>query len=229
MKKKLIIILFFEIDDKSVDKNVGFLEEIDTLYDLLIYLLDNSTRITNSAQVQLNFFKAITTSKIIISNLKKDITDQSEEQKKKIFAEQENVLSNAEMLLIKRGELIGQFWENNIILKNEKFYDAPKKSEESISEKLEQKSDQSIPKWVQVLKDRFNFIKLKINKNKDLVTMINNKRYTLNDANKLVNKISEQKIDNVIKEYIDLVNKAEQITELRSTEHRQKMLEYLII
>ena len=229
MKKKLIIILFFEIDDKSVDKNVGFLEEIDTLYDLLIYLLDNSTRITNSAQVQLNFFKAITTSKIIISNLKKDITDQSEEQKKKIFAEQENVLSNAEMLLIKRGELIGQFWENNIILKNEKFYDAPKKSEESISEKLEQKSDQSIPKWVQVLKDRFNFIKLKINKNKDLVTMINNKRYTLNDANKLVNKISEQKIDNVIKEYNDLVNKAEQITELRSTEHRQKMLEYLII
>ena len=229
MKKKLIIILFFEIDDKSVDKNVGFWEEIDTLYDLLIYLLDNSTRITNSAQVQLNFFKAITTSKIIISNLKKDITDQSEEQKKKIFAEQENVLSNAEMLLIKRGELIGQFWENNIILKNEKFYDASKKSEESISEKLEQKSDQSIPKWVQVLKDRFNFIKLKINKNKDLVTMINNKRYTLNDANKLVNKISEQKIDNVIKEYNDLVNKAEQITELRSTEHRQKMLEYLII
>ena len=229
MKKKLIIILFFEIDDKSVDKNVGFLEEIDTLYDLLIYLLDNSTRITNSAQVQLNFFKAITTSKIIISNLKKDITDQSEEQKKKIFAEQENVLSNAEMLLIKRGELIGQFWENNIILKNEKFYDAPKKSEESISEKLEQKSDQSIPKWVQVLKDRFNFIKLKINKNKNLVTMINNKRYTLNDANKLVNKISEQKIDNVIKEYNDLVNKAEEITELRSTEHRQKMLEYLII
>ena len=120
-------------------------------------------------------------------------------------------------------------FEKIIILKNEKFYDAPKKSEESISEKLEQKSDQSIPKWVQVLKDRFNFIKLKINKNKDLVTMINNKRYTLNDANKLVNKISEQKIDNVIKEYNDLVNKAEQITELRSTEHRQKMLEYLII
>ena len=54
--------------------------------------------------------------------------------------------------------------------------------------------------------------------------MINNKRYTLNDANKLVNKISEQKIDNVIKEYNDLVNKAEQITELRSTEPRHKML-----
>ena len=36
---------------------------------------------------------------------------------------------------------------------SEKFYHAPKKSEESISEKLEQKSDQSIPKWLQVSKD----------------------------------------------------------------------------
>ena len=57
--------------------------------------------------------------------------------------------------------------------------------------------------------------------------MINNKRYTLNDANKLVNKIAEQKIgkNNAIKEYNDFVNKAKQITELRSTPHRQKMLE----
>ena len=57
--------------------------------------------------------------------------------------------------------------------------------------------------------------------------MINNKRYTLNDANKLVHKIAEQKIgkNNAIKEYNDLVNKAKQITELRSTPHRQKMLE----
>ena len=77
---------------------------------------------------------------------------------------------------------------------------------------------------MQVPKDRFDFIKLKINKNKDLATMINNKRYTLNDANKLVNKIAEQKIrkNNAIKEYNDLVNKAEQITELRPTEPRQK-------
>ena len=61
--------------------------------------------------------------------------------------------------------------------------------------------------------------------------MIDNKRYTLNDANELVNKIAKKKIgkNNAIKEYNDLVNKAEQITELRSTEHRQKMLEYLII
>ena len=34
--------------------------------------------------------------------MKTDITDQRKEQKKQIFAEQENVLSNAQMLLIKR-------------------------------------------------------------------------------------------------------------------------------
>ena len=123
-----------------------------------------------------------------------DITDQGEEEKKKIFSKQENVLSNAEMLLIKAVELIEQFSKNNIISKNEKFYEARKKSEENISEKSEQKSDQSIPKCVQVPKDRFDFIKLKINKNKDLVTTMNTKRYTLNDANKLINKIAEQKI-----------------------------------
>ena len=137
----------------SVATDVDFLEEIGTLYDLLIYLLDNSMIIIISVQTQIDFFKAITVLRIIISNLKTDITDQSEEQKKKIFAEQENVLSNAEMLLKKRGELIDQFSKNNIISMGEKFYDAPKKSEESISEKSEQKSDQSIPKWVQVSKD----------------------------------------------------------------------------
>ena len=183
--------LFFEIDDKSVVKSADFLKEIGTLYDLLIYLLDNSMNAVTSGQIQGDFFKAITTLKIIISNLKTDITDQSEEQKKKLYAKQENVLSNADMLLIKRGELIEQFSKNNIISKDEKFYDTPKKSEESISEKLEQKSDQSIPKWVQVSKDRFDFINLKINTNKNLATMIDNKGYTLNDVNKLVNKIAE--------------------------------------
>ena len=147
-----------------------------------------------SSQTQLDFFKAITAFEIIISNIKTDITDQSEEQKKRIFEKQENVLSNAKMLFIKRGELIDQFTKNNIISKSKKFYDAPKKNEESISEKLEQKSDQSIPKWVQVPKDRFDFIKLKINTNKNLVAMTDNKRYTLKDANELVNKIAEQKI-----------------------------------
>ena len=62
---------------------------------------------------------------------------------------------------------------------------------------------------MQVSKYRFNFIKLKINKNKELATMINNKRYTLNDANILGNKIDEQKIgkNNAIKEYNDSLNK----------------------
>ena len=61
---------------------------------------------------------------------------------------------------------------------------------------------------------------------KDLATMIDNKRYTLNDANKLVNKIATQKIgkNNAIKAYNNLINKAEQIAELKSTPHRQKML-----
>ena len=205
--------LFFEIDDNFVVKDADFLKEIVTLYDLLIYLLDNSLNLIASMQTQLDFFKAMTTFKIIISNVKTDITDQSEEQKKKIFAKQENVLSDAEMLLKKRGELIDQFSKNDIISKIEKFYDTPKKSEESISDKSEQNSYQSIPKWVQVSKDRFDFTKFKIIKNKELANMINNKRYTLNDANKLVNKIAEQKIgkNNAIKEYNDLVNKAEQI------------------
>ena len=79
------------------------------MYDLLTYLLDKPINAINSAQIQGNFFKAITTLKIIILNLKNDITDQSAEQKKKIFAKQENVLSNAEMLFKKRGELIVQF------------------------------------------------------------------------------------------------------------------------
>ena len=184
--------MFFEIDNKPVVRNIGFLEEIGTLCDLLIYLLNNSMRTVTSAETQIDFFNAITVLRIIISNMKTDIIEQSEEFF--FFAEQENVLSNAEMLLEKRIEWIGQSRKNNKIANDEKFYDAPEKSEESISEKSEQKSDQSVLKWVQVSKDRFNFKKLKINMNKDLTIMIDNKRYILNDANELVNKIAEQKM-----------------------------------
>ena len=62
--------------------------------------------------------------------------------------------------------------------------------------------------------------------NENLVTQIDNKRYTLNDVNKLVNEIANGKIgkNNAIKSYNNLVNKAEQIAELRSTPHRPKML-----
>ena len=137
--------LLFETDDKLVVKSFDFLKDIVTLYDLLICLLDNSMTILTSTQTQIDFFKAITVLIIIISNMKTDITDQSEEEKTKIFAEQENILSNTEMLLKKRGELIDQFSKNNIISKGEKFFDAPKKSEESIPDKSKQKYDQSIP------------------------------------------------------------------------------------
>ena len=47
-------------------------------------------------------------------------------KKKNFFAKQENVFSNAEMLLKKRVELIDQFSKNNIISMSEKLYDAPK-------------------------------------------------------------------------------------------------------
>ena len=83
---------------------------------------------TTSAKDQIMFLEAINTLKAIISSMKTDIKDQSEEEKKKIFAKQENVFSNAEILRIKRGELIEHFLKNNIISKDEKFYDAPKKS-----------------------------------------------------------------------------------------------------
>ena len=77
--------LFFETDDKSALKSADFLKEFGTLYDLLIYLLDNSMKILSSSEDQISFFKATTTFKIIISNLTTDITDQSEEQKRKFL------------------------------------------------------------------------------------------------------------------------------------------------
>ena len=61
---------------------------------------------------------------------------------------------------------------------------------------------------------------------KELVTMTDNKRYTLNHVNELVNKIANGKIgkNNAIKAYNNLVKKPEQMAELRSATHRQKML-----
>ena len=99
----------------SLVKSVDFLEEIGTLFDLLIYLLDNAKRILISTETQIDFTKAITVLKI--ASMKTNITDQSEEQEKKFFAEQESVLNNAKLLLEKRQEIISQFAKNNIISK----------------------------------------------------------------------------------------------------------------
>ena len=74
---------------------------------------------------------------------------------------------------------------------------------------------------------RFNLIKEIINKNKNLGTTINNKRYTLKDANDLVDKIAKKKKigkNKAINFYNNLVKKAEQTSELRPTAPRQKML-----
>ena len=77
--------LFFSIYDKSAVKSVDFLEEFGTLYNLLIYLLDNSIRIISSTKAQTEFLEAITALKIIIPSIKTDVTDQSEEEKKENF------------------------------------------------------------------------------------------------------------------------------------------------
>ena len=87
IKKDWLYNLFFEIDNKPVVRNIDFLEEIGTLYDLLIHLLNNSMRIVTSAETQIDLLNAITLQRIIISNMKTDITEQSEE--KIFFAEQE--------------------------------------------------------------------------------------------------------------------------------------------
>ena len=59
--------------------------------------------IITSTENQIDLFKAMAVLRIIISNMKTVITDQRKEVKKKIFAEQENVLTNGEILL-KKGE-----------------------------------------------------------------------------------------------------------------------------
>ena len=73
--------------------------------------------------------------------------------------------------------------------------------------------------------DRFNFIKQTFSKNENFSTTIDGERYTLNDGNKLVNKISDESIgkNNIIKAYNVLVNKANQIPDLSSAVSRQKI------
>ena len=73
--------------------------------------------------------------------------------------------------------------------------------------------------------DRFNFIKQTFSKNENFSTTIDGERYTLNDGNKLVNKISDESIgkNDVINADNVLVNKANQIPDLSSTVSQQKI------
>ena len=98
----------------------------------------------------------------------------------------------------KRNDIINQFSKGNIIKKNQKLFDAPKKITESITkQKPKEKSDQLIPNWVKVSEERFNSVKQTINKNKDLGTTIDNKRYTLKVANDLVDKIAKKRLTRI--------------------------------
>ena len=133
--------------------------------------------------------------KNIISEKIKNITDKSKKQKKEIFAAPNSVLTNLSELVKKRSDIINQFTKRNIITKSEKFFDAPEKITESVTEeKLKKESDRSVPIWVKRSEERFNLIKKIINKNKNLGTTINNERYTLKDVNDLVDKIAKNKI-----------------------------------
>ena len=58
--KKFLVKLAEDKEKIVIIKNVNFLEEIATLYDLFIYLLNNSMKIITSTETQIDFFKAIT-------------------------------------------------------------------------------------------------------------------------------------------------------------------------
>ena len=219
--------LIFEIDDTVTDR-YDFLKNVGTLYDLLINLLDKNETTLDSSSMQIDLTKIMLALKSYISEKIENITDKSKKQKKEIFAAQSSVLINLSKLIKKRGHIIYQFNKGNIITEGEKFFDPSKKITESVTEeKSKKESHLSIPIWVKVSEKRFNSIKQIINENKDLGTTINNKRYTLNDANNLVNEIAEKKggKNKAINFYNNLVNKAEQISKLRSSSPRQNMLE----
>ena len=55
------------------------------MYDFLIYLLGNAKRLSNSAETQIILFKTIDLLEKIISKIKNDITDISEEPKEGNF------------------------------------------------------------------------------------------------------------------------------------------------
>ena len=98
--------LFLEIDD-IVIRSYDFLKQVGTLNDILI----------NSSNMQIDLFKIITSLRDIIFTKIDNITDQSEEKKKKIFAAQLDVINNLKTFLEKRNELSDQYAKQNIITK----------------------------------------------------------------------------------------------------------------
>ena len=98
--------LFLEIDD-TVIRSYDFLKQVGTLNDILI----------NSSNMQIDLFKIITSLRDIIFTKIDNITDQSEEKKKKIFAAQLDVINNLKTFLEKRNELNDQYAKQNIITK----------------------------------------------------------------------------------------------------------------
>ena len=130
--------LFFEIDDPVI-RSYDFLENVGTLYDLLINLLNENKTILDSSAMQLDLTKIMLTLKSIISKKIENITDKSEKQKKEIFAASNSVLTNLSQLVKKRSHIINQFTKRNIITKSEKFFDAPKKITESVTEEKSKK------------------------------------------------------------------------------------------
>ena len=100
--------MFFEIDDLVI-RSYDFLENVGTLYDLLINLLNENETILDSSTMQLDLTKIIFSRKSIISKKNENITDNSEKEKKDIFAAPNSVLINLSELFKKRNDIINQF------------------------------------------------------------------------------------------------------------------------
>ena len=126
MKKKIDYNnLFLKIDDPAI-KSFDFLENVGTLYDLLINLLNENENIVDSLAMQIYLAKIISKLKTTIFEKNENIIDKSKKQKKEIFAAQSSVLTNLNELVEKRNNIINQFSKGNIITKNDKFLMHPK-------------------------------------------------------------------------------------------------------
>ena len=108
--------LFLEIDD-TVIRSYDFLKQVGTLYDILINLLNEDEAVIDSSNMQIDLLKIITSLRDIIFTKIDNITDQTEEKKKKIFAAQLDVINNSKTSLEKRNELNDQYAKRNIITK----------------------------------------------------------------------------------------------------------------